>query len=67
MNNAKSLYMERRISFLEYFFKRLDVYQRCEIPTLIKFYEGVDLEKYKKKIRLITADFPHLNAKGDVI
>ena len=67
MNDAKALYMERRISFLEYFFKRLDIYQRCEMPTFIKYYEGVDLEKYKKKIRLITADFPHLNAKGDLI
>ena len=67
MNDAKALYMERRISFLEYFFKRLDIYHRCEMPTFIKYYEGVDLEKYKKKIRLITADFPHLNAKGDLI
>ena len=67
MINAKALYMERRISFLEYFFKRLDIYHRCEMPTFIKYYEGVDLEKYKKKIRLITADFPHLNAKGDLI
>ena len=67
MNDAKALYMERRISFLEYFFKRLDIYHRCEMPTFIKYYEGVDLEKYKKKIRLITADFPHLDVEGEVI
>ena len=67
MTIAKDLYSERKISFLEYFFKRLDIYNLCEMPTFIKYYEGVDLEKYKKKIRLITADFPHLNAKGDLI
>ena len=67
LTKAKELYCERKISFLEYFFKRLDIYNLCEMPTFIKYYEGVDLENYKKKIRLITADFPHLNAKGDLI
>ena len=67
LTKAKELYCERKISFLEYFLKRLDIYNLCEMPTFIKYYEGVDLEKYKKKIRLITADFPHLNAKGDLI
>ena len=33
----------------------------------IKYYKGVDLEKYKDKIRKITNDFPHLNEKGEVI
>ena len=64
---AKELYSERAISFLEYFFKRLDIYKICEMPTFIKYYRGVDLEKYKDKIRRITNDFPHLNEKGDVI
>ena len=37
MNEAKDLYIERRISFLEYFFKRLDIYKYCELPTFIKY------------------------------
>jgi len=64
---AKELYSERAISFLDYFFKRLDTYYICEMPTFIKYYRGVDLEKYKDKIRKITNDFPHLNEKGEVI
>ena len=64
---AKELYSERAISFLDYFFKRLDTYYVCEMPTFIKYYRGVDLEKYKDKIRRITNDFPHLNEKGEVI
>ena len=64
---AKELYSERAISFLDYFFKRLDIYKICEMPTFIKYYRGVDLEKYKDKIRRITNDFPHLNEKGEFI
>ena len=64
---AKELYSERAISFLDYFFKRLDTYYVCEMSTFIKYYRGVDLEKYKDKIRKITNDFPHLNEKGEVI
>ena len=67
MVEAKELYCERRISFLDYFFKRLDIYKICEMPTFIKYYRGVDLDKYKDKIRKITNDFPHLNKKGEVI
>ena len=44
-----------------------DTYYACEMPTFIKYYRGVDLEKYKDKIRRITNDFPHLNEKGEVI
>ena len=67
MIEAKRLYCERAISFLDYFFKRLDIYYICEMPTFIKYYRGVDLEKYKDKIRKITNDFPHLNEKGEMI
>ena len=67
MQDAKRLYCERSISFLDYFFKRLDVYHACEMPTFIKYYRGVDLEKYKDKIRKITNDFPHLNERGENI
>ena len=67
MQDAKDLYCERSISFLDYFFKRLDTYNVCQMPTFIKYYRGVDLEKYKDKIRRITNDFPHLNEKGEVI
>jgi len=67
MLDAKRLYCERSIGFLDYFFKRLDVYRACEMPTFIKYYRGVDIEKYKDKIRKITDDYPHLNEKGDQI
>jgi len=67
MQDAKDLYCERSISFLDYFFKRLDIYRACEMPTFIKYYRGVDIDKYKDKIRRITNDFPHLNEKGEYI
>ena len=67
MLDAKRLYCERSISFLDYFFKRLDVYRACEMPTFIKYYRGVDIEKYKDKIRRITDDYPHQNERGDLI
>ena len=67
MMDAKDLYCERSISFLDYFFKRLDIYRICEMPTFIKYYRGVDLKRYKDKIRLITDDYPYQNEKGDFI
>ena len=67
LTRAKELYCEREISFLEYFFKRLDTYYICEMPTFLKYYEGVNLERYKSKIRRITADFPHLNERFEEI
>ena len=67
LTRAKELYCEREISFLEYFFKRLDTYYICEMPTFLKYYEGVDLEKYKNKIRKITANFPYINARNETI
>ena len=67
LTRAKELYCEREISFLEYFFKRLDIYDICEMPTFLKYYEGVDLEKYKNKIRKITVNFPYINARNETI
>ena len=65
--DAKDLYCERSISFLDYFFKRLDIYNACQMPTFIKYYRGVDLEKYKDKIRLITDEYPYQNERGEFI
>ena len=67
MYEAKRLYSERSISFLDYFFKRLDIYNACQMPTFIKYYRGVDLEKYKDKIRLITEEYPYQNERGEFI
>ena len=67
MFEAKRLYSERSISFLDYFFKRLDIYNACQMPTFIKYYRGVDLEKYKDKIRLITDEYPYQNERGEFI
>tara|TARA_B100001121_G_scaffold73419_1_gene65117 strand:+ start:307 stop:897 length:591 start_codon:yes stop_codon:yes gene_type:complete len=67
MYEAKRLYSDRSISFLDYFFKRLDIYNACQMPTFIKYYRGVDLEKYKDKIRLITDEYPYQNQRGEFI
>ena len=67
LQDAKDLYCERSISFLDYFFKRLDIYNACQMPTFIKQYRGVDLEKYKDKIRLITDEYPYQNERGEFI
>ena len=67
MYEAKRLYSDRSISFLDYFFKRLDIYNACQMPTFIKYYRGVDLEKYKDKIRLITDEYPYQNERGEFI
>ncbi|WP_440678083.1 hypothetical protein [Candidatus Pelagibacter sp. HIMB1611] len=67
MQDAKDLYCERSISFLDYFFKRLDIYRACEMPTFLKYYRGVDLNKYKDKIRRITDDYPYQNERGEFI
>ena len=67
LQDAKDLYCERSISFLDYFFKRLDIYRICEMPTFIKYYRGVDLKKYKDKIRRITDDYPYQNERGEFI
>ena len=53
--------------FLDYFFKRLDIYNACQMPTFIKYYRGVDLEKYKDRIRLITDEYPYQNERGEFI
>tara|TARA_X000000950_G_scaffold284792_1_gene388736 strand:- start:567 stop:680 length:114 start_codon:yes stop_codon:yes gene_type:complete len=37
------------------------------MPTFIKYYRGVDIEKYKDKIRRITDDYPYQNERGDLI
>ena len=67
LQDAKDLYCERSISFLDYFFKRLDIYNACQMPTFIKYYRGVDLEKYKNKIRRITDEYPYQNERGEFI
>ena len=37
------------------------------MPTFIKYYRGVDLEKYKDRIRLITDEYPYQNERGEFI
>ena len=60
MEEAKLLYIERRINFMEYFFKRLDVYQDIEATLFMKYYKGVDISKYKEKLRSIMEIVPVL-------
>ena len=60
MHNAKNLYYRRDINFMEYFFKRLDVYQDIEATLFMKYYKGVDISKYKEKLRSIMEFVPVL-------
>ena len=49
--NAKNLYKKRSISFFQFFLKRMEVYENVKPENFIKFYSGVDFERYKKKLR----------------
>ena len=65
MTKAKDLYVSRRINFLEYFFKRLDVYNSIEASKHHKYYKNVDINKYKDKIKNIFKDLPSMTKEGD--
>ena len=65
MEEAKLLYKERRINFMEYFIKRLEIYNDTETAKFVKYYEYVDLEKYKKKLRDIFFDLPAMTKEGE--
>ena len=60
MNRTKILYISRKISFMEYFFKRLDVYSGISDPDFDRFYNGIDWMKYIKKLKDITLNLPDL-------
>ena len=64
MQTAKELYKIRRINFFEYFLKRLEVYRNIEAGNFMKYYRGVDLEKYKDNLRQIFINLPILTKNG---
>jgi hypothetical protein len=64
METAKKLYRIRRINFFEYFLKRLEVYKNIEASNFMKYYRGVDLEKYKDNLRQIFINLPILTKNG---
>ena len=64
MQEAKLLYQERRINFMEYFFKRLELYNYTETANFVKYYEYINLEKYKKKLRDIMFNLPVMTNEG---
>ena len=64
MQTAKELYKIRRINFFEYFLKRLEVYRNIEAGNFMKYYRGVDLEKYKDNLRQIFINLPTLTKNG---
>ena len=51
MKKAKDLYKNRQINFFQYFTKRLNVYNQIEPNDFVKFYKGIDLKEYQKKLR----------------
>lgn len=53
LNKSKDLYKSKKIDFFQFFIKRMDVYENVEPSNFIKWYTGVDLNKYKKKLREI--------------
>ena len=65
MTKAKDLYVSRRINFVEYFFKRLDVYNSIEASKHYKYYKNVDINKYKDKIKDIFKDMPSMTKEGE--
>ena len=65
MEEAKLLYTERRINFMEYFFQRLEIYKVTETEKFVKYYEYIDLKKYKKKLRDIFFDLPVMTKEGE--
>lgn len=64
MEIAKKLYRYRRINFFEYFLKRFEVYKYIEASNFMKYYRGVDLEKYKDNLRQIFINLPILTKNG---
>ena len=65
MTKAKELYVSRRITFIEYFFKRLNVYNSIEASNHHKYYKNVDINKYKNKIKNIFKDMPSMTKVGE--
>ena len=49
---------------MEYFFKRLELYNYTETANFVKYYEYIDLDKYKKKLRDIMFDLPVMTKEG---
>ena len=64
METAKKLYRYRRVNFFEYFLKRFEVYKYIEASNFMKYYRGVDLEKYKDNLRQIFINLPILTKNG---
>ena len=48
---SKNLYQEEKINFFDYFLKRLQVYNQTQPSKHVKFYKGVDMNKYQNKLR----------------
>ena len=65
MQIAKDLYLSRRINFFEYFCKRLDTYNKIQASNFVKLYKGIDLEKYKNKLRDILKELPVMTKEGE--
>ena len=63
--NTKELYYRREINFFEYFLKRLQVYEKIEANLFMKYYEGVDMQKYKKKLSKIFDGLPVMTKRGE--
>lgn len=64
MKKAKELYVSRRINFLEYFFKRLEIYNFIEPSKHHKYYKNVDMIKYKDNLRKIFKNLPSMTREG---
>ena len=48
---SKLLYIENKINFFDYFIKRLQVYDIAQPSEHVKYYDGIDRDKYKNNLR----------------
>jgi len=65
MHHTKRMYLARRINILEYFLKRLDIYNRIEATQHHKYFKGIDMNKYVEKMRQIFNKLPVMTTEGE--
>ena len=61
LESAKQNYIGNKISFLDYWDLRFTTYNKIEIPDQITYLKGVDLDKFRSKIKDILGYVATLN------
>ncbi len=42
-------------------------HRKYEMMTFFKYYRGVNIEKYKDKVKKISDSYPYINNQGEII